>query len=130
MLHLSIVVRDLDESRAFYADTLGCRVGRSRTEWMDVWFYGLQLTLQHQPQSVVPLEEQGNRHFGVTIDRDAFAALTDHLEADPSVRWVVPVSTDHPGTEREQTKCKLADPSGNVIELKTYRDPSAAFAPD
>ena len=42
--------------------------------------------------------------------------------------WVSPVSTDYPGTPHEQTKAKLADPSGNVIELKTYVDPTAAFA--
>jgi len=41
----------------------------------------------------------------------------------------VPVTTVHGGTPRQQTKCKLADPSGNVIELKTYADPEAAFAP-
>ena len=44
--------------------------------------------------------------------------------------WVSPVSTDYPGTPKEQTKAKLADPSGNVIELKTYVDPPAAFASD
>ena len=27
----------------------------------------------------------------------------------------------------EQTKAKIADPSGNVIELKTYRDVDAAL---
>ena len=51
------------------------------------------------------------------------------LEADPAIVWLVPVATDHAGTPLQQTKCKLAHPAGNVIELKTYTDPAAAFAP-
>ena len=38
------------------------------------------------------------------------------------------VTTDHPGTPREQTKTKILDPSGNAVELKSYADPAAAFA--
>ena len=41
--------------------------------------------------------------------------------------WLVPVSTDDEGLSTEQTKAKIADPSGNVIELKTYRDVDAAL---
>ena len=130
MLHLSIVVGDLDDARAFYVETLGCRPGRSRTGWMDVWFYGLQLTLQEQPEFVLPAGAHGNRHFGVALDEKAFADVTARLESDTGTRWVAPVSTDHPGTGREQTKCKVSDPSGNVLEFKTYPDPGTALASD
>lgn len=129
VLHLSIVVDDLDAARSFYVDTLGCRPGRVHTGWMDVWFHTLQLTLQLRPDEVVPLAEQGARHFGVTLDADAFAAAAARLEAADGVTWVSPVSTDFAGSPRQQTKCKVADPSGNVIEFKTYVDPEAAFAP-
>jgi len=37
------------------------------------------------------------------------------------------VSTDDEGTPTEQTKLKIGDPSGNVIELKTYADVAAAL---
>jgi extradiol dioxygenase family protein len=40
---------------------------------------------------------------------------------------VSPLSTDDAGQPTEQTKAKLADPSGNVIELKTYVDVTAAL---
>ena len=35
--------------------------------------------------------------------------------------------TDDDGTPTEQTKAKIADPSGNVIEFKTYVDVAAAL---
>lgn len=129
VLHLSIVVDDLPAARAFYVDTLGCRPGRERGDWLDVWFFGLQLTLQGRPDQVLSLEEQGARHFGATLDADTFATVVGQLDADPSVTWLARVATDHGGTPREQTKCKLVDPAGNVIELKTYADPTSAFAP-
>jgi hypothetical protein len=129
VLHLSIVVDDLPSARTFYVDTLGCRPGREREGWMDVWFFGLQLTLQGRPDQVLSLEDQGARHFGATLGAEAFTTTVGRLQADPTVTWLVPVATDHAGTARQQTKCKLADPAGNVIELKTYADPAEAFAP-
>jgi extradiol dioxygenase family protein len=43
------------------------------------------------------------------------------------VPWVVPVTTDDQGQPTEQTKAKIADPSGNVIEIKTYADVKSAL---
>jgi extradiol dioxygenase family protein len=34
---------------------------------------------------------------------------------------------DYSGTEREQGKAMIQDPSGNLIELKAYRNPSAVL---
>ena len=130
VLHLSIVVDDLDVARHFYVDVLGCRPGRARSDWIDVWFHGMQLTLQDRPDQVLGADRQGKRHFGVTLGADEFADLVARLSGAPQVTWLVPVATDDPGTPVEQTKCKIADPSGNVIELKTYADPVAAFAAD
>ena len=128
VLHLSIVVADLEGARSFYVDTLGCRPGREHEDWMDVWFFGLQLTLQERPDQVLASEARSKRHFGVTLDPAGFADVLARLRSSPGIDWVVPVSTDDPGTPLEQTKAKLADPSGNVIEFKTYADPEAAFA--
>ncbi|HEX4127386.1 MAG TPA: VOC family protein [Acidimicrobiales bacterium] len=126
ILHLSIPVRDIDEAREFYVHTLGCQAARARSGFTDVWFFGLQITLQDRPDEVAPLKAGGSRHFGVTLSRDDFDAMTARLTAC-GVAWVVPVSTDDEGRSTEQTKVKIADPSGNVIEFKTYRDVDAAL---
>jgi extradiol dioxygenase family protein len=126
ILHLSLPVRDLAESRRFYVDVLGCEIGREPADFIDVWFYGLQLTLHRAPEQVQSAEQRGVRHFGVTLSAADLATLLGRLDQHP-VEWLSPVSTDYPGTPREQTKCKILDPSGNAIELKAYLDPSAAF---
>lgn len=126
ILHLSIPVRDLRAARDFYVQALGCQAARSRDDFIDVWFFGLQLTLQDRPEDVAASGADVSRHFGVTLPRDDFDELIAHLEAE-SVTWVVPVTTDNEGLPTEQTKAKIADPSGNVIEIKTYRDVDAAL---
>ena len=88
----------------------------------------MQVSLHAEPDQVRSPEAQGVQHFGVTLGAEDLQRLLQRLESQP-VTWVSPVSTDYPGTPKEQTKAKLADPSGNVIELKTYVDPTAAFAP-
>ena len=125
ILHLSIPVRDLDEAREFYVHTLGCQPARARAGFTDVWFYGMQVTLQDRPREAAPAGG-GSRHFGVTLGRVDFEAMVARLGSH-GVDWVVPVSTDDTGLPTEQTKGKIADPSGNVIELKTYRDVDAAL---
>jgi uncharacterized protein len=125
ILHLSIPVRDVEEARAFYVDALGCQVARSRADFADVWFHGMQVTLQHRPDEA-GLQPGGSRHFGVTLTRDEFDAAVDRATS-AGVTWLVPVSTDDAGRPTEQTKAKLTDPSGNVIELKTYPDIRAAL---
>ena len=121
ILHLSIPVRDLDEARAFYVHTLGCEAARSRPGFADVWFFGMQVTLQDRPDEVTDLREGGSRHFGVTLSRDDFDAVVARLTSG-GIDWLVPVTTGDEGLATEQTKAKLADPSGNVVEVKTYRD--------
>jgi uncharacterized protein len=126
ILHLALPVRDLASSKAFYVDVLGCGLGRERDRFIDVWFYGMQLTLHERPGQLLSAEARGVRHFGVSLDPDELCALLERLARHP-IDWLDEVSTDYAGTPREQTKAKLLDPSGNVIELKTYVDPVAAF---
>jgi extradiol dioxygenase family protein len=126
ILHLSIPVRDLDEARQFYVGTLGCKAARAREGFQDIWFYGMQITLHCRPEEVAARHPGSVRHFGVTLGRTEFDAITSRIAAQ-GAPWVSPVTTDHEGTPIEQTKAKVADPSGNVIELKTYADVSAAL---
>jgi extradiol dioxygenase family protein len=128
VLHLSFAVRDLDEARAFYVDGLGCKLGRVRDGWIDVWFYGMQVTLHELPSHVDDAPDDV-RHFGVTLPHEELHALVRRLDGR-GVTWMCELATDYPGTRREQTKCKVIDPSGNVIEFKSYKDPGAAFAND
>ena len=121
IFHLSFPVRDLDEAVAFYVAVLGGVPGRRAQDWADILLFGAQITLQHRPQDVsAPMPR--SRHFGATLPwsewQELTSSLTDFLEAPRS---------DHQGTDREQAKAMIRDPSGNLIELKSYRNPGAVL---
>lgn len=124
IVHLSIPVDDLDAAREFYTEALGCRLGRVRDDWLDVWFFGMQLTLQVRPDEVRPANDQGVRHFGVVLGNEAdYLALVRRLD-EHGVRWLTaPESHDAPELSGK-VGGKLADPAGNVIEVKWYAAPT------
>lgn len=127
VLHLSIAVDDLEAARSFYVDVLGCTPGRVREQWVDVWFFGLQLTLQLRPDEVEPLEPGRARHFGVALDEDDYRRFLDRLDAH-DVGWIDRPARHTAAELSAKSGGKLADPSGNVIEIKHY-PAGSDFAP-
>jgi extradiol dioxygenase family protein len=57
----------LNWARRFCVHTLGATVGRENEEWLDILLWGHQITLQRRPSEVLPLTQQGKRHFGVVL---------------------------------------------------------------
>jgi extradiol dioxygenase family protein len=121
IFHLSIPVSELTSAKRFYVEVLGATVGRENEEWLDILLWGHQITLQHRPEEVLPLAKQGKRHFGVVLpwtEWEREAARIERLGVgvleSPSIKLA--------GTDDEQGKFYLHDPSGNVIELKAYRN--------
>ncbi len=125
ILHLSLPVDDLAAARAFYEEGLGCRVGRVRDRWLDVWFFGMQLTLALRPDEVAGVDGQGARHFGVVLaDRHEFTALVERI-ADRGIAWLSEPAAHQAAELTGKVGGKLTDPSGNVIEIKFYDDVDA-----
>lgn len=121
IFHLSFPVRDLDEAVDFYVAKLRAVAGRREERWADLALFGAQITLHHAPSDVtVPMPR--TRHFGVTLSWSDWHELTEGL-AD----FVEHPAVSHHGSEREQAKALVSDPSGNLIEIKAYRQPEAVL---
>lgn len=121
IFHLSIPVADLAVAKGFYVGVLGATVGRENDTWLDVLLWGHQITLQCQPSEVMPLEQQGKRHFGVVLPWDTWALEAERVRATGTPFLGEP-KVLLGGTAEEQAKFHLADPSNNIIEVKAYRD--------
>ena len=120
VLHLSLPVNDLDAARDFYEHTLGCRIGRTREDWFDAWFFGLQLTLQLRPLEVIDTSRQGVRHFGVVLPSlSEFNDLVKRIHAS-GCQWISKPENHTDAELSGKLGGKLADPSGNIIEIKYY----------
>ena len=120
VLHLSLPVNDLRAAQDFYENTLGCRIGRTREDWFDAWFFGLQLTLQLRPLEVMDTSRQGVRHFGVVLPSlSEFNDLVKRIQAS-GCQWISKPENHTDAELSGKLGGKLADPSGNIIEIKYY----------
>jgi len=61
------------------------------------------------------------RHFGATVSWDAWESISARLRGGPLI--VEPPTLSYVGEPTEQGKLMIKDPSGNLIEIKAYRQP-------
>lgn len=66
-------------------------------------------------------------HFGLVLPMQEWRRVIARLEAAGQV-WVVPPAVRFAGQAGEQATAFLADPAGNVIELKAMAEPGNLFA--
>jgi len=133
--HLAFPVRDLEEARRFYAGLLGCPTGRESDRWIDFDFFGHQIVAHLAPAerdtatNPVDDEDVPVRHFGVILEWDQWQALADKLKR-ADVKFVIEPSIRFKGQVGEQATLFFKDPSGNALELKSFRNASQIFAND
>lgn len=134
--HLAFPVSDLDATRRFYGEVLGCPIGReSPGKWVDFDLFGHQMSahLSERPAGAplsgsvagdaVPIP-----HFGVILAMEDFLALAKRLEADPETRWGLRPKLRFEGESGEQRTMFVFDPSGNALEFKAFADDAQIFA--
>jgi len=133
--HLALPVTDLTDTLAFYTQTLGCETGRTDKRWVDVDFFGHQLVLhqvdldQHPAVSTNAVDGHSvpASHFGPILEWDDFEVLADRLR-EAGVDFVIEPYLRFEGLRGEQATMFVADPSGNHLEFKAFRNTEMLFA--
>jgi extradiol dioxygenase family protein len=131
--HYSFLVRDLEETRRFYVDVLGCREGRSAETWIDLDMFGNQLSCHLGTPA--PMARVGKvdgilvpmPHFGAVVSFDEYEQILERL-GKAGVAFIVSPRIRYAGEVGEQGTCFFLDPSGNAIEIKAFRRPDELFA--
>ena len=131
--HLAFPVRNLEEAKAWYCDTFGCKVGRESDDWIDFDFFGHQV-VAHLSKKLVNdnlNEVDGQnipiRHFGIILSKGKWSKLKNSLN-DKGVRFIVGPYTRFENSIGEQNTLFIKDPSGNAIEFKAFKDDSMIFS--
>ena len=131
--HLAIPVHDLEKSRDFYKNILGCDEGRSSDHWVDFNLFGHQLVIHYKEKSTeksktnpVDGKDVPIPHFGVILEWNQFHNFSNQLIEkgitfiiDPYIRF-----NDLPG---EQAPMFFKDPCGNALEFKSFKDFNQIF---
>ena len=137
--HLAFPVQDLAETRRFYEEVLGCRIGRSGEDWLDIDFFGSQIVAHVLSEGPGALPQAGINwidghevplpHFGCVLPLDEWRAMAEKLRQAGTV-FVIEPHVRYENRLNEQASMIFRDPSGNVLELKSFADPSRLFATD
>jgi extradiol dioxygenase family protein len=136
--HLALPVTDLDSAKAFYCGLLGCVKGRTASRWIDLNFYGHQVTLHlveagdagtitGSPANPVDGDSVPARHFGVVLDMADWRSLAARLE-EAGCEFLIAPRIRFEGEVGEQATLFLTDPCGNALEFKSFADPAKLFA--
>ena len=131
--HLAIPVSNLEETVAYYRDTLGLREGRCSKKWADFDFFGHQLvchvsdSINEQVTNPVDGEEVPIPHFGVVLSIEEFEEFLLQIN-DKNIDFIIKPTIRFKGEIGEQRTMFFKDPSGNAIEIKAFKDMSNLFS--
>jgi extradiol dioxygenase family protein len=132
--HLAFPVVDLEETRKFYTELLGCKIGRTDTKWIDFDFFGHQLSAHLKPEecnTALRNEVDGKnvpvKHHGVILTMKDWEALAKRL-TDSGIQFIIEPYIRFKGEVGEQATMFFLDPSGNALEFKAFKDDAFIFA--
>ena len=132
--HLALPVTDLDKAEEFYCGLLRCGKGRTASRWIDLNFFGHQVTLHlvdDDGAKTVTNPVDGDsvpaRHFGIVLEMDDWRQLAARLEEN-QCEFLLSPRIRFQGEVGEQATLFLLDPSGNALEFKSFADLTQLFA--
>ena len=131
--HLAFPVTDLDATRKFFTETLGCALGRTAPRWIDINFFGHQITahlvddIPEVATNPVDGDKVPARHFGVILDMGSWKELSEKLIA-AGTKFLIEPHIRFEGEIGEQATMFFYDPSGNALEFKAFADADQIFA--
>lgn len=133
--HLAITVNDLDTSVDFYCRLLGCQLGDYEDgKWQDINFWGNELTLHISKTKTLREShhvDMGNvcvPHFGVHLSSHIYDDIKKRIESQHDYHYFDEPYLRYKGKLREQETFFIEDPSGNMIEIKSMKNPSSLFS--
>ena len=132
--HLAFPIKDIEITKCFYSNFLGCEIGREDKKWVDFNFFGHQLSAHVKPdelklakKNAVDGKDVPVRHFGVVLGWDEWHDLSKKLKK-LKVKFIIDPYIRFKGEIGEQATMFFLDPSGNALEFKSFKDSSQIFA--
>ena len=132
--HLAFPIKDIEITKSFYSNFLGCEIGREDKKWVDFNFFGHQLSAHVKPdelklakKNAVDGKDVPVRHFGVVLGWDEWHDLSKKLKK-LKIKFIIDPYIRFKGEIGEQATMFFLDPSGNALEFKSFKDSSQIFA--
>ena len=129
--HLAIPVTNLEISKIFYTNVLGCSIGRSSAKWIDLNFFSHQLVL-HQSNinhnniiNSVDEHDVPIPHFGVILEFNQWSSFTEQIK--DQIEFIIEPYIRFKGKAGEQATMFFLDPDRNALEFKAFKNDNMIF---
>ena len=131
--HIAFPVNNLENTKYFYSKILGCSLGRETDKWIDFNLFGHQIVAHFSPEDC--LESNVNkvdgdlvscRHFGVILPWDNWEIMGKMIKKK-QINFMIKPKIRFKNLKGEQGTFFLKDPSGNVLEFKSFKNDSMIF---
>ena len=129
--HLAIPVSNLQKSKNFYTNILGCTIGRSSEQWIDLNFFQHQLVLHLSKKMINSNSNKVDNkkipvpHFGVILEWNQWQLLSKKIEN--KISFIVRPYIRFKGQAGEQATMFFLDPDNNALEFKSFKDDKMIF---
>ena len=131
--HLAFPIYNIDATIKWYADILGCTIGRKDNRWVDFNFFGHQISghLVNKNDitiktNVVDGKDIPARHFGIILKMSEWKGLSEKL-ISKNIEFIIKPNIRFKGQKGEQSTFFIKDPSGNVLEFKAFENDEMIF---
>jgi extradiol dioxygenase family protein len=132
--HFAFKVKDIESTKWFYGEVLGCQLGRETERWVDFNFFDHQLSA-HVSTNIHDLDYCGLvdgvnvpiPHAGCLLSKAEFDRISKSL-TDHGVEFVIPPTLRYAGKVGEQWTLFVLDPSSNPIEFKSFTRSDEIFS--
>ena len=131
--HFAFFVNDLDATRRFYGEVLGCKEGRSTDAWVDFDFFGHQISCHNTgaPTATVNTGKVDGiavpmPHFGAVLGWEQFEQVAARIRR-AGIAFIIEPRDRYVAQPGEQRTMFLVDPSGNALEFKAFKHPEHIF---
>ena len=131
--HLAFPVTDLEEARNFYVGILGCPLGRESKKWIDFNLFGHQIVAHLSPEDCIEIKSNKvdgdkvpSRHFGVILPWRKWKNMCKRLKEQNTMFRIKP-KIRFKNKKGEQGTFFIDDPSGNVLEFKSFKHDLMVF---
>ena len=131
--HIAFPVNNLKSTKDFFTKVLGCSLGRESDKWIDFNMYGHQVVAHFSPEDCIKSsvnKVDGDmvscRHFGVILPWGKWKILSEKIK-NKKIKFMIKPKIRFKNLKGEQGTFFLKDPSGNVLEFKSFKNDSMVF---
>ena len=131
--HLAFPIFNINETIKWYTKNLLCTIGRQDDNWVDLNFFGHQISAhlvntKHSKliNNYVDGHNIPTRHFGIILGQHQWEKLAKQLTKN-KIQFIIKPYTRFKGKKGEQSTMFIKDPSNNFLEFKSFKNDSMIF---